>query len=40
MTANSEVDADPDEGVDPAEARDVEERRTGSSRIVPQVVRL
>lgn len=40
MTANSEVDAEPDEGLDPGEARDVEERRTGSSRIVHEVVRL
>ncbi len=40
MTANSEVDAEPDEGLDADEARDVEERRTGSSRIVHEVVRL
>jgi formate/nitrite transporter FocA (FNT family) len=40
VTANSEVDAEPDEGLDADEARDVEERRTGSSRIVHEVVRL
>jgi len=40
VTPNSEVDAEPDEGLDPDEARDVEERRAGSSRIVHEVVRL